>query len=190
MATKHLLEMEPVDPLMFRNVMGTFATGVAVVTSVADGVDHGMTMNALTSVSLEPCMLLICPRRGSATGRAISESGHFVVNILTSDQNDLSSQFMGNFEDRFEGVDVESSYAGPMLAGALAHIGCRVSNIHTAGDHDIVLAEALFCNGSEGSPLLFFKGGLGGFAPEGATGSDVGWSKAPRRAGATGVAKF
>ena len=89
MTSHAALHMDPVDPMVFRRTMGTFATGVAVVTAVWDGEYHGMTMNSLTSVSLDPCMLLICPRRGSATGEAIANSGEFIVNLLRADHHDI-----------------------------------------------------------------------------------------------------
>lgn len=159
--------MDAVDPLVFRCVMGAFATGVAVVTAVWNGEYHGMTMNALTSVSLDPCMLLICPRRGSATGEAAARSGEFVVNLLAADQERLSSRFIGAFEDRFAGVDVECTQAGtPMLVGALAHIGCRVVDVHRAGDHEIIVAKVVFCRNFEGEPLVFYKGRFGSLTKE------------------------
>ena len=165
MTSHAALRMDPVDPMVFRRTMGTFATGVAVVTAVWDGEYHGMTMNSLTSVSLDPCMLLICPRRGSATGEAIANSGEFIVNLLRADQQDFSSRFIGSFEDRFAGVDVEHTESGtPLLSDALAHIGCRVAATHPAGDHDIVVGEVTFCRERTGEPLVFFQGRFGGFA--------------------------
>jgi 3-hydroxy-9,10-secoandrosta-1,3,5(10)-triene-9,17-dione monooxygenase reductase component len=161
------LHMDAVDPLVFRRAMGGFATGVAVVTSLWKGEYHGMTMNSLTSVSLDPCMLLICPRRGSATGDAAVCSGEFVVNLLATHQQALSSRFVGAFEDRFAGIEVDRTEAGtPMLCGALAHIGCRVVDVHPAGDHDIIVAKVTFCRDGVGEPLVFYKGQFGGFADE------------------------
>lgn len=165
MTSHAALHMDAVDPLAFRRTMGAFATGVAVVTAVWDGEYHGMTMNSLTSVSLDPCMLLVCPRRDSATGEAIARSGEFVVNLLRADQQEFSSRFVGAFQDRFAGVEVEHTEAGtPLLADALAHIGCRVVDIHPAGDHDIVVGAVRFCREQGGEPLVFFRGSFGGFA--------------------------
>ena len=164
MTSHAALHMDAVDPMVFRRTMGTFATGVAVVTTVWDGEYHGMTMNSLTSVSLDPCMLLVCPRRGSATGDAIANSGEFVVNLLRADQQEFSSRFIGSFEDRFAGVEVEHTASGtPLLSEALAHIGCRVVDTHAAGDHDIVVGEVTFCRELAGDPLVFFQGRFGGF---------------------------
>ncbi|ESR23321.1 flavin reductase family protein [Lutibaculum baratangense] len=158
-------EIERVDPDAFRRAMGSFATGVAVVTSIQEGAYHGMTMNALTSVSLDPCLLLICCRTGSQTGRAIKTSGEFVVNVLAEHQNELSARFVGSVEERFSGLEIEHTEVGvPMLPGALAHIGCRVHAVHPGGDHDIIVGEVRFCRAEAGDPLVFHRGAFGGFA--------------------------
>lgn len=164
MTTHTTLHMDAVDPLVFRRAMGNFATGVAVVTALWNGEYHGMTMNSLTSVSLDPCMLLVCAKRGSATGAAAAGSGEFVVNLLAAEQKELSARFVGAFEDRFSEVDIETTATGtPMLAGALAHIGCEVVDIHPAGDHDIIVGKVAFCRNHEGQPLVFYKGEFGSF---------------------------
>lgn len=151
----------------FRATMGNFATGVAVVTTAARGELHGMTVNSLTSVSLDPCMLLVCPRRGSTTGQAIRETGRFAVNLLEQSQRHVSSRFIGRLEDRFEGLELTFSPEGlPLLPGCLAHICCRVHDIHCAGDHDIILGEVDAMEEVGGDPLVFFRGGFGAFQPE------------------------
>lgn len=153
------ITLKSVDPKLYRTAMGAFATGVAVVTTRWDGAPHGMTMNSLTSVSLDPCMLLICPRRGSTTGTAIARRRAFVVNVLERDQSHLSDRFVGAFGERFAGLDMIDSPAGlPMIDGAIAHIGCRVAQIHEAGDHDVVIGEVEFCQKSHGRPLVFHEG--------------------------------
>jgi len=168
MTSHATIEMDEVDPLVYRRTVGTFATGVAVVTALHEGEYHGMTMNSLTSVSLDPCMLLVCPRHGSATGKAIADSGEFVINLLGADQEDFSARFVGQFEDRFTGVDVEHTPTGtPLIAEALAHIGCNVVDIHRAGDHDIVVGRVRFCKERSGEPLVFFKGQYGSFVARG-----------------------
>lgn len=161
------LHMEPdrLDPRHFRNVIGAFATGVAIVTTAHEGTLHGMTVNSLTSVSLDPCMLLVCPRRGSATGEAIRQRGAFAVNILSADQRDLSHRFVSAaLAERFTDIDVELSPDGlPLLPGAIAQICCRVADIHPAGDHDIVVGAVLSCADAAGHPLVFHKGAFGEF---------------------------
>jgi 3-hydroxy-9,10-secoandrosta-1,3,5(10)-triene-9,17-dione monooxygenase reductase component len=152
------------DPRYFRNVIGSFATGIAIVTTSVDGEHYGMTVNSLTSVSLDPCMLLVCPRRGSTTGDAIQKRGEFAVNILADTQRELSNRFVNAMAHRFSDLDLEFSDGGmPLLPGAVAHICCRVAAVHPAGDHDIVLGEVLACGDGEGRPLVFHKGAFGAF---------------------------
>ena len=155
-------EALPVDPFHFRKVIGSFATGVAVVTTVWQGRYHGMTVNSLTSVSLDPCMLLVCPKRGSSTGQAIQNRGEFAVNILADHQRELSKRFVGNLPDRFADLDLSFSDGGlPLLPGSLAHIACRVAAVHAGGDHDIILGEVVSCSDADGEPLVFHKGAFG-----------------------------
>jgi 3-hydroxy-9,10-secoandrosta-1,3,5(10)-triene-9,17-dione monooxygenase reductase component len=159
------VEADPLDPRRFRAVIGAFATGVVVITTEADGEYHGMTVNSLTSVSLDPCMLLVCLRLGSTTGQAIRKRGEFTVNILAAHQRDLLHRFVNTrVADRFAGLDVEFSPGGmPLLPGAIAHICCRVAAIHRGGDHDIVVGEVLTCRDRDGPPLVFHKGTFGAF---------------------------
>jgi 3-hydroxy-9,10-secoandrosta-1,3,5(10)-triene-9,17-dione monooxygenase reductase component len=153
-----------IDPKRFRSVMGTFATGVAVVATEWRGELFGATVNSLTSVSLAPCMLLVCTSEGSATGTAIQKRGLFSVNVLGQHQLDVSTRFATNLENRFDDLDVTFSIDGlPLLNGTAAQLCCRVATIHKAGDHDIILGEVL--NGDEiaCSPLVFHKGNYGSF---------------------------
>jgi flavin reductase (DIM6/NTAB) family NADH-FMN oxidoreductase RutF len=152
----------PVDPIQFRHVMGHFPTGVTVVTTKHDGRMHGMTANAITSVSLEPVMLLVCLGREARTALAIQKTRQFAVNILREDQEEISRRFARPYQDHFEGLDVEEGPDGlPLLPGCLAYLACRVHDIVPAGDHDIVLANVDRCEVSPngGTPLLFFQGG-------------------------------
>ncbi|WP_114964572.1 flavin reductase family protein [Alkalilacustris brevis] len=154
----------PVDAGHFRETMSKFATGVAVVTSIHDGQPFGMTVNSLTSVSLAPCLLLICPRKGSATGEAIRKSGFFAVNVLDASQEDLCMRFVGEEADRFDGLDLpQDSHGLPVIPDSLAQISCRLYDIHPGGDHEIILGEIIQCQCATGTPLIyhggqFFKG--------------------------------
>lgn len=148
----------------FRSVMGTFATGVAIVATEWKGELFGATINSLTSVSLEPCMLLVCTSEGSATGTAIRKRELFSVNILGQHQSDLSARFTGNQKSRFEDLAVAFSADGlPLLQGAAAQMCCRVSAVHKAGDHDIILGEVLSGEELACTPLVFHKGAYGSF---------------------------
>ena len=153
---------EAVDPTQFRHVMGHFATGVTVITTEHDGERHGMTANSVTSVSLDPVMILACLARGARTGLAIQKAGRFAVNILGEDQEEISRRFACPGMDHFEGLAVEMGPGGlPLLPGCLAYLTCVVCDLVEAGDHDIVLGQVEHCevtrNGA--NPLVFFQGG-------------------------------
>jgi 3-hydroxy-9,10-secoandrosta-1,3,5(10)-triene-9,17-dione monooxygenase reductase component len=154
-----------IDPKRFRSVMGAFATGVAVVATEWDGELFGATINSLTSVSLAPCMLLVCTSEGSATGIAIRKRGLFSVNILGQHQSDLPARFTGKRQkNRFDDLAVARSPDGlPLLQGAAGQMCCRVATVHRAGDHDIILGEVFSGEEISCSPLVFHKGAYGGF---------------------------
>jgi 3-hydroxy-9,10-secoandrosta-1,3,5(10)-triene-9,17-dione monooxygenase reductase component len=154
----------PIDSKRFRSVMGAFATGVAVITTEWNGELFGATVNSLTSVSLEPCMLLFCMNDGSTTGMAIRNRQLFSVNILGHHQSDLPARFTKAGNNRFADIAVDFSADGlPLLRGAVAQLCCRVATIHKAGDHDIILGEVLSGEDIACSPLVFHKGAYGSF---------------------------
>ncbi len=151
-----------VDPLEFRRVMGHFPTGVSVITTVHEGELHGMTANSFTSVSLDPMLVLACLACGARTALAIQSAGHFAVNILAENQEEVSQRFAKPGQDHFEGLDVIVGHLGlPLIPGALGYLICAVDDVVQAGDHDIVLGRVEDCAASSngGSPLVFFKGG-------------------------------
>ena len=158
------MNMQTIDPERFRSVMGAYPTGVAVIATEWEGELFGATINSLTSVSLTPCMLLFCTNEGSATGSAIRKRGLFSVNILGHHQSDLSARFTGKQKNRFEGFTVAFSGDGlPLLEGAAAQLCCRVTTIHKAGDHEIILGEVLSGNEIACNPLAFHKSTYGIF---------------------------
>lgn len=149
----------PADAATFRSAMGGFATGVAIVTTATpEGVRHGMTVNSLTSVSLEPLLLLVCLSRGTRTADAVARRGRFVVNILRERQDWLSDRFARPGEDHFEGVAVVEYDHLPVLCGTLGYIVCNTLALHEAGDHDIVVGAVEVAVVERGSPLVFFRG--------------------------------
>jgi 3-hydroxy-9,10-secoandrosta-1,3,5(10)-triene-9,17-dione monooxygenase reductase component len=153
-----------IDPLAFRSAMGCFLTGVTIVTSAGSEGLTGMTVNSLTSVSLNPCQLLICLKTGSVTGTSIRESGRFAVNLLASGQGDLAVRFARPAPDRFEGVGFSLDACGvPILAGALAHLVCELDCVHASGDHDIFIGNVRACTHSADQPLAFHKGRIRDF---------------------------
>lgn len=158
-----------VDPLEFRQVIGGFATGVTVVTASHEGELFAMTANSVTSLSLEPCLLLVCFIRGSQTLLAVKESGWFGVNILHADQEELSNRFASTTGD-YEGVDHElDSHGVPLFAGTLGSCVCRVKEVVDGGDHEVVVGEVTGITKAErpdDEPLLFYRGKYRAMAPK------------------------
>jgi 3-hydroxy-9,10-secoandrosta-1,3,5(10)-triene-9,17-dione monooxygenase reductase component len=147
------------DHKSFRATMGLFATGVAVVTTEWHGRMFGTTVNSLTSVSLHPCLLLVCLNRQSETGEAIKRQRQFAVSLLSEAQRDVSERFVRKGNDRFAGLEIICSDTGlPMPAGALAYFCCQVRSVHEGGDHDIIVAEVYACRQRSGQPLVFYRG--------------------------------
>jgi flavin reductase (DIM6/NTAB) family NADH-FMN oxidoreductase RutF len=154
----------PIDPNRFRSVMGSFATGVAVIATEWKGELFGATVNSLTSVSLAPCMLLFCMNDGSTTGAAIRNRNLFSVNVLGHHQSELPARFTKSDKNRFKDVAVDfSADRLPLLRGAAAQLCCRVAAIHKGGDHDIILGEVLSGEELTCKPLVFHKGRYGSF---------------------------
>jgi 3,4-dihydroxy-2-butanone 4-phosphate synthase len=147
-----------------RDVMGHFATGVTVVTSRTPAGDPvGTTANAISSVSLEPPLLLACLAEGSETLAAIRAGGSFAINILAEGQREHSDRFAakGAAANAHEvGFEAEMALGVPVLPGALATLACAVDAIHPAGDHEIVIGEVRSLARSEvpTEPLLFYRG--------------------------------
>jgi flavin reductase (DIM6/NTAB) family NADH-FMN oxidoreductase RutF len=144
-----------------RRVMGHFATGVTVITSIrSSGEMHGLTANAFTSVSLIPPLLLVCIDKKAESYPCFDESKIFTVNVLSSDQEALSRKFAVTGGDKFEGVSYKVGANGaPILDGALAFLECKVTQKIDGGDHTIYIGEIEQAETKEGKPLLFFRGG-------------------------------
>jgi 3-hydroxy-9,10-secoandrosta-1,3,5(10)-triene-9,17-dione monooxygenase reductase component len=158
--------LTPVGRESFRNAMGVFATGVAVLTTAHEGQYHGVTVNSLTSVSLDPFLLLACLSKSSVTGNAIRKRGEFVISLLAETQLDVSRRFVGKLEDRFSDIELHYSEDGlPMPAGCVAYLSCKVRTIHDGGDHDIIIANVVACDEQPGNPLVFWRGRYGGYQP-------------------------
>jgi flavin reductase (DIM6/NTAB) family NADH-FMN oxidoreductase RutF len=147
----------------FRDALGRFATGVAIVTTVADdGTAHGMTVNSFSSVSLDP-PLILWSLANDAYGRAIYEgSDRFCVNILTASQQSLAMQFATTNGEKYAGVDWQPTGGGaPQLAGCLACFDCEREAILPGGDHQIIVGRVHDFQSTEGDPLIFYRGGFG-----------------------------
>jgi flavin reductase (DIM6/NTAB) family NADH-FMN oxidoreductase RutF len=152
-----------VSPAQLRDAMGQFATGVTVVTSVgADGEPVGTTANAVTSLSLEPPLVLVCFDLGSATLAAIRGHRAFAVNVLGARQRHLSANFAkSGLAAAWDQVRHHRGPTGsPRLADMIAVIECTVERTFPGGDHEIVIGRVrhVESNGEGAVPLLFWRG--------------------------------
>ncbi len=154
-----------IDPAQFRQVLGHFPTGVAVVTAMHEGVPVGLSIGSFTSVSLDPPLVAFFPSKTSTSWPVIEASGAFCANVLAEDQEELSRLFAGKAEDKFAGIGWRPGPTGsPVLDGVLAWIDCDIERVEEAGDHWYVLGRVrdLAATGT-GGPLVFFRGGYGRF---------------------------
>jgi 3-hydroxy-9,10-secoandrosta-1,3,5(10)-triene-9,17-dione monooxygenase reductase component len=154
--------LEP-DSATYRTVLGHFATGVSIVTATDDEGPVGMACNSFTSVSLDPPLVLFCAAKSSTTWPRIHNAGHFAVNVLTEDDEQVCRTFAAKDVDRFVGVNHHRGATGaPILSDALAYIDCSTEAEHDAGDHVIVVGRVVELGyATEGKPLLFYRGGYG-----------------------------
>lgn len=156
------------DEQHFRRVLGNYPTGVTVVTAIGEGGDpQAMVVGSFTSVSLDPPLVAFLPSADSRSWAGLRKVGTFCVNILSGDQEHLCRQLASRTGDKYAGLTWSPSPSGsPIFEGAVAWIDCTTEVIHPAGDHDIVVGRVLDLDtASEDDPLLFFRGGYGGFTP-------------------------
>ncbi|MDD5368660.1 MAG: flavin reductase family protein [Anaerolineaceae bacterium] len=148
------------DPESMRLAMRHWVAGVTIVTSVSQGIQHGMTVSSFTSISLIPPMILVSLERATRTYALVAQSGVFGVSILRLEQEQLSERFAGRIgseDDRFNGVDTFSLVSPvPLIQGALAVFDCRVANSFPAGTSTVFLAEVIAAASTEGGdPLVY-----------------------------------
>lgn len=155
-------------PAEMRAAMGSFATGVTVVTGFADddsGREEpvGFACQSFASVSLEPPLVLFCADHRGRTWPRLRAAGRFTVNVLGEDQRDLCDRFGSSRERRFEELAWErSAWDTPSLPGVLMRVHAEVEDVHVAGDHDVVIGRVLQLETpQDGRPLLFFRGTFG-----------------------------
>jgi flavin reductase (DIM6/NTAB) family NADH-FMN oxidoreductase RutF len=152
----------PLDPDTFRSVLGRFATGVTVVTTVdADGQDHGMTVSAFCSLSLAPPLVLVCVDRVASMHDILHPGAPFAVNILSAGQEAVSRRFStGDPPNRFDGLGYSRGLTRvPLLDDVLAWVECRVAGRHAEGDHTIVVGHVEAAAARQERPLLYYRGG-------------------------------
>ena len=145
------------DDRVFRKAMGKFATGVTVITTEVEGETHGMTANAFMSVSLHPMLVVVSIGERAQMLEKIKKSNRFAVNILSSDQQELSMIFSGQIKDTIS-VHFNQFNGFPVINGALAHVTCEVVNQHVEGDHTLFIGRVTDIQVQEDEPLVYFNG--------------------------------
>lgn len=146
-----------------RAALGRYATGVTVVTTQGPLGPLGMTANSVTSVSLDPPLVLWCPSRASARFAAFETAEHYAIHVLAADQLALCQRFSRSGDD-FGGIETGVTPDGlPALPGCLARFDCRAEARHDGGDHAILVGRVLRAEMREGDPLLFWNGRYGDF---------------------------
>jgi flavin reductase (DIM6/NTAB) family NADH-FMN oxidoreductase RutF/DNA-binding FadR family transcriptional regulator len=164
MSQDYVTDHEAVDADLFRHVVGHLASGVTVVTTRVDGRDHGMTASSVTSLSMDPPMMLACINNAVPTATAIERSGRFTVNVLGQAHGDLAYQFATPGPDKFDGVPIERGAGDiPLLAEAIASLECEVTEQVIGGTHSVFLGHVISATARDGAPLTYFRGGFGRF---------------------------
>jgi len=156
-----------IDPQRFRQVLGSYPTGVCIITALdAEGEPAALVVGTFTSVSLDPPLVGFLPDKSSSSWPKIEQAGHFCVNVLASDQQQLCRQMSAKGPDKFAGIDYTlSANRLPLIADAVAHIECRIHSVSEAGDHWFVLGDVLSMDAArDEDPMLFHRGRYGGFA--------------------------
>jgi len=150
----------PFDQRQLRDVLGTFVTGVTVVTTRdAGGTAHGLTVNAFSSVSLDPPLILWSQSAASRSYPAFRDSPRFAINILAHDQIALSQHFATSREDKFQGVPHHHGLGGvPVLEGVAAHLECVQVAAYPGGDHVVYIGRVERIGRSTRQPLAFGQG--------------------------------
>jgi 3-hydroxy-9,10-secoandrosta-1,3,5(10)-triene-9,17-dione monooxygenase reductase component len=153
-----------VDPRAFRDTVGRFPTGVAVVTASGPDGPAGLTTNAFSSLSLDPPLVLVCFDHGSRTLAVVRESRRFAVNVLRAGDDDLARLFAGKapHPEKFAAVTHTVDHGVPVLDSALAWLVCDLQALHPGGDHEIgVGAVTAMGDDPAGQPLVFYGGTFG-----------------------------
>ena len=156
-----------VDGARFRQVLGHFPTGVTVITATTEAGPVGLAVGSFFSVSLDPPLVAFCAGKSSTSFPKIEAVGHYCVNVLADDQEEVCRVFASKGDDKFASIGWRPSpvTGAPVINDVLAWIDCEIEAKHEAGDHYIVIGRALELEvGHEGGPLVFFRGGYGRYS--------------------------
>jgi flavin reductase (DIM6/NTAB) family NADH-FMN oxidoreductase RutF len=154
--------MTTVDPRVFRDTLGCYASGVAIISGIDEQGPTGFTCQSFYSVSLEPPLVSFSVMTTSSTYPRVRKTGRFVVNVLAHGQHEVSNQFARKGTDKCAGIRWTSTAAGnPVIVGTLMWLDCEIWKEIEAGDHHIVIGHVIEMSPAEwhkGEPLLFFQG--------------------------------
>ena len=157
-----------IEPGELRDVLGCFATGVCVVTTVGDeGRPVGMTINSFSSVSLDPPLILWSIGLNTPSRGAFNSHGCFAINIMGAKAKDTTMNFARPSDNKFDGIDWTPGLRGiPVLSEAMAVLECKVEDQIISGDHEIFIGRVLRLDQSDGEPLVFHKGKFAALGPQ------------------------
>jgi flavin reductase (DIM6/NTAB) family NADH-FMN oxidoreductase RutF len=158
-------DSSPIDPRDFRNALGTYATGVTIITAAGpDGKPYGLTCNSFASVSLNPPLVLWSLVVYSSSLTVFQNASHFTVNVLGASQQELANRFAKSSDDKFAGLDWSPGLGNaPVLVESVANFQCRSVNRYYGGDHMIFLGAVEAYSYNREEPLLFARGTYGRF---------------------------
>lgn len=145
-----------IDKRLLRSALGSFATGVIVVSAAYEGREHAMTANSFTSVSLAPPLVLICTHNNARMTRLLERGMEFGLSVLAADQESVSRRFAGRGDEPV--VDFSWVRGVPLIAGAAAYFVCRLADSRVAGDHTVQIGEVEYFQNCSKLPLVFWNG--------------------------------
>ena len=164
MTQEHVFSGEAVTADVFHHVVGLITSGVTVITARGDGRDHGVTAASVTSLSMEPPIVLACVDPAVPTAAAIEHTGRYTVNVLGQDHGDLAYQFASPGPNTFAGVAIDRGAGDvPLLAEAIASLECEVTEEIVGGSISVFLGQVTSASVREGVPLAPYRGGFGRF---------------------------
>ena len=152
------------DAAQFRDVIGRFPTGVAIITCQGPDGPAGLTTNAITSLSLDPLLMLVCFDNGSRTLEAVRAEKRFAINVLRAGSEDLARVFASKVvaREKFEATTHTVAHGVPVLDDALAWLACDLTEMHPGGDHTIGIGAVTHMDAGKGEPLVFHRGAYTG----------------------------
>lgn len=162
--------MAAIDPQDYRTTLGSYPTGVVIITAAAEEGPVGLAIGSFSSVSLDPPLVGFLPDKGSSSWPKIEATGSFCVNVLAADQLDVCRAFASRGGDKYASVTWRTAATGsPVIEGAIAWVDCAIERVDEAGDHWFVLGrvQEMAVERPDTGPLLFFRGQYGDFTPQG-----------------------